>query len=317
MERLSPIYSNLSALVFRDSQDVDPERLFRVLEFLNALELPDRAYEQARGLEASDIAAMVDSWHPDVAEYLTSRHRSVRGSASQRVIDQLWDALVDIFSLAMAPVDKRLDYLQDLVVSMRGQTIVTLNYDDALEHVMGRAFTFRIDNAPYPQPLAQGIERKDVLRLIRLHGSLNWRRDNTTGSVDVIPVPTLSFRNDPGYWHGHTPGLIFGAGNKLRPDGPYLDLYQEFKMVLADARQVVVIGYSFRDAHVNEALRLWVLGQAKDDDLLRIGCLAGDAPTMVRAWAEERDLDLEVVSGLAEDVMSDLLAPRPRLMSRS
>jgi hypothetical protein len=267
--------------------------------------------------EVSDIAALVDSWHPDVEEYLTSRHRSVRGSASQRVIDQLWDALADIYSLAIPPVDKRLDYLQDLVVSMRGQTIVTLNYDDALEHVMGRAFTFRIDNAPYPQPLAQGIERKDVLRLIRLHGSLNWRRDNTTGSVDVIPVPTLSFRNDPGYWHGHTPGVIFGAGNKLRPDGPYLDLYQEFKMVLADARQVVVIGYSFRDAHVNEALRLWVLEQAKDDDLLRIGCLAADAPTMVRAWTEERDLDVEVVSGPAEDVMSDLLAPRPRLMSRS
>jgi len=43
----------------------------------------------------------------------------------------------------------------------------------------------------------------------------------------------------------------------------YLDLYREFKDVLAEDRQVIVIGYSFRDAHVNEAVRRWCWSMAR------------------------------------------------------
>lgn len=111
--------------------------------------------------------------------------------------------------------------------------------------------------------------------------------------------------------------MIFGAGNRLRPDGPYLDLYREFKDVLAEDRQVIVIGYSFRDAHVNEAVRRWVLEHGQEGALLRIGSLTDVVPPIVNRWMDERELDLEIVPGPAEKVMRELLAPRPRLMSPS
>lgn len=40
LDRLDPIYVNLARLVFNDDKAVDPERLFRVMEYLNALETP-------------------------------------------------------------------------------------------------------------------------------------------------------------------------------------------------------------------------------------------------------------------------------------
>lgn len=314
LERLGPIYANLAGLVFPDGRDVDPERLFRVMEFLSALETPGGGLVQSRQHEAADIAALIGTWHRDIDEYLNSRRRNVRGSALQRAIDQLWKELVDIFSMNAPPVDPRFDYLADLASSMRGQTIVTLNYDDALEHMPGRAMTFQIDSSPTARPVAPGFPANAVLRLIKLHGSLVWRRDNSTGDVEAMPYP-WSYRNDPEAWNGHTPGVIFGAGNKLRADGPYLALYQEFLTALSKAHQVIVIGYSFRDAHVNEALRRWVLEQAQDDDLLRIGCLDDNIPSVVSRWIEPRDFDVEIVSGRAEEVMGELLSPRPRLTS--
>jgi hypothetical protein len=92
--------------------------------------------------------------------------------------------------------------------------------------------------------------------------------------------------------------VIFGAGNRLRPDGPYLDLYREFKDVLAEDRQVIVIGYSFRDAHVNEAVCRWVLEHGQEGALLRIGSLTDVVPPIVNRWMDERELAYLQTTGL-------------------
>lgn len=318
LDRLDAIYGNLARLVFSSNENVDPERLFRVMEFLGALETRNGSFDTALGNEAGDIAALVETWHRDVADYLNSRRVAVQGSPLQRTIQQLFRALVEIFSINAPPVDPRFDYLFELASSMRGQTIVTLNYDDALEHMPGRALTFRIDSNPYPE-LTQAAESLHPLtrplRLVKLHGSLDWRRNDSTGDVQSM-APGFSFHYNNEAWDGHTPGVIFGAGNKLRPDGPYLALYQEFLVALSEAHQVVVIGYSFRDAHVNEALRRWVVEQAADGDLLRVGWLERALPTEVERWVDGRQLDVEVVAGPAEQMMAALVAPRPRLMGR-
>jgi hypothetical protein len=315
LERLDPIYANLARLVFRDDEVVDPERLFRVMEFLSALETPNERFDTALGNESRDLAAIVQAWCPEVAEYLDSGQHRVQGSPLQRTIDQLWRALVNIFSLNEAPTQPKFKYLADLTSDLRGQTVVTLNYDDALEHMQGWAMTFRIISTPYPEAAVAGDLLTTPLRLIKLHGSLDWSRDNASG--DVWPLsPAVSFRHTPEAWDGHTPGIIFGAGNKLRPDGPYLALYQEFLESLARAHQVVIIGYSFRDAHVNEALRKWFLYQADDGDLLRVGDVRSELPAQVEAWRQQRGLDVEFIQGSAEERMPDLLARRPRLMRR-
>ncbi len=312
LERLDPIYRNLARLVFRDGGTVDPERLFRVLEFLNALETPGEPFVTSLGNESHDISALVEQWHPDIAEYLEIGRYRLQGAPLQRTVDRLWHELVDIFSLKEPPTEPKFDYLRHLASKMRGQTIVTLNYDDALEH-MSYARTYRIDSGPFPQPRATDDPLTAPLRLVKLHGSIDWSRENGTG--DVVPLsPLRSFHHSFEVGEGHAPGIIFGAGNKLRPDGPYLALYEEFVGALAKARHVVVIGYSFRDAHVNEALRRWFLYQVDDGGLLRVGDVGEYPPAIVDRWRGQRLLAVEYVRGPASEMMVHLIAPRPNLM---
>jgi hypothetical protein len=173
-----------------------------VMEYLNALETPAEKFDSELGTESRDIAALVQTWCPDVAEYLDSRRHRVQGSPLRRSIDQLWRALVDIFSLDEVPTHPRFKYLAHLASELRGQTVVTLNYDDALEHMKGWAMTFRIISAPYPEPAVLGDPLTRPLRLIKLHGSLDWSRDNATGDVSSLP-PTVSFRRSVADLGGH------------------------------------------------------------------------------------------------------------------
>lgn len=299
--------------MFGDVAEVDPERLFRVLEFMAVLEAPGKA---SRADEALDMVPLVQTWHPDVAAYLAASRHLVSGGAAQRVLEQLWRELKNILSMKEPPANPRFQYLADLVSSMRGQTIVTLNYDDTIERMPGRAYTFRVDSSPEPHEtdLHSIPWQNRPLRLIKLHGSLEWRESKTTGVVEESVG--ASFWTNDAYWYDYRPATIFGAGNKLRPTGPYLDLYQEFKTAVAAARQVIVIGYSFRDTHVNEVLRHWLTKKSQRGDLLRINTLDGQVPSLVRSWPIDGRIDLQVVGGPAETVMHDLIAPVPPITRR-
>jgi hypothetical protein len=69
-----------------------------------------------------------------------------------------------------------------------------------------------------------------------------------------------------------TPGIIFGVGNKLRPFGPFLDLYLEAKRSILGASTLVVVGYSWRDEHVNELIKAFIQSRGPEC-LLRVGAL--------------------------------------------
>jgi hypothetical protein len=54
-------------------------------------------------------------------------------------------------------------------------------------------------------------------------------------------------------------GVIFGGGNKLTAEGPFLDLLIRFRDALRLHRDLLVVGYSFRDDHVNHCILTWLL----------------------------------------------------------
>jgi hypothetical protein len=140
-----------------------------------------------------------------------------------------------------------------------GLTIATLNYDLSIEHVAdvrGVSCT-------------TGVERwletgrwdwpSEGIRLLKLHGSINWVWDRGEHIDGHLPRETLHVMGDPEDSHmdDGRPGVVFGQRGKLRAQGPFLGLLAELEKMMSSARRLIVIGYSFRDDHVNELIQRW------------------------------------------------------------
>ncbi len=128
--------------------------------------------------------------------------------------------------------------------------IFTLNYDRCIEENNNRrGFAFSIE---------RGFEEEETNRvwnykrfddttpdaepdiyLYKLHGSIDWERDEETKVVSCIDgTPT-------------NPDLIFGTQNKLQFADPYLYLFSAFRFHTLKAKLIICIGYSFSDEHIN------------------------------------------------------------------
>jgi len=141
-------------------------------------------------------------------------------------------------------------------------TIATLNYDNAIE----------LAAADSGINLQTGIEQwsesgsfpkvTNGIYLLKLHGSIDWSRQ-TPNLTPQRPLPHQVIRKplpEELKIAGFRPEVIFGQRNKLTAKGPFLDLLRVFKEQLNEADRLTVIGYSFRDDHVNEYISQWFNG---------------------------------------------------------
>lgn len=174
-----------------------------------------------------------------------------------RTYRRLADRMLAALQAAVATTPKKVGYLRPLVRQARhlGQlTIATLNYDLSIEQA---ATAEEI-------PVETGIEHwistgrwswpNDGIRLLKLHGSINWffAGTHTAGHLPRNVVEVTA-HPEP----GRRPALLFGQRGKLQAEGPFLGLLAEFENALSSAQQLVVIGYSFRDDHVNDVVTRW------------------------------------------------------------
>lgn len=154
--------------------------------------------------------------------------------------------LLQMISFAWIKDANLISYLLPLVESARNRAIwiASLNYDNAIELA---AHSANIECDIGLKANIQGVEFDDrsPISLAKLHGSVNWKMDHDS-LIKVNDLPT-----------GNA-ALIFGAGNKLRVEGPYLDLLLSFRDRLNSTRCLEVCGYSFRDRHVNHIIRTWL-----------------------------------------------------------
>lgn len=148
------------------------------------------------------------------------------------------------------PDSADITYLSPLFeISARPITIASLNYDLVAESCaerMGVSICRGVDSWLTHDALDWGGS-SDV-DLLKLHGSMDWSTNRERGDFNLI---------DPREDRARLPGVIFGEGNKLRADGPFLPLFGEFSSRLTRCDDVLVVGYSFRDDHVNSALMRW------------------------------------------------------------
>lgn len=140
--------------------------------------------------------------------------------------------------------------------------IVTLNYDQLVERAGAR----------FDLPVSTGAELWDgstrwtfqdgAVPLLKLHGSMTWRGSRSLNHESGNLVPAIGFYEVSGLNEAApnnllTPTVIFGSGSKATPFSAFPALTRKLHDWLDEAELLVVVGYSFRDQHVDAAIYRW------------------------------------------------------------
>lgn len=175
-----------------------------------------------------------------------------------RLRDFMIEHLHDLLSISV----DQIDYLTPLLQVERPLRIATLNYDTSIEDLAWRSGTSLSTGIGDWEPGKPWAWDDSEIHLLKLHGSLTWAWE----AVQDQPLPELAIRQierqSDGSWSfpnrwSHGPGLIFGQRGKVRADGPFIPMLRAFDEFLSESDVLVVIGYSFRDDHINTAISNW------------------------------------------------------------
>jgi len=154
------------------------------------------------------------------------------------------------------------DYLSPLLqISPSPIRIATLNYDRSIEELANRAgMVCDTGIVAWPGSHDWTWDPSADIHLLKLHGSIDWVLTSQMGlgglkeSRVIVSVPS---GNDHGI-RRDSPALVFGTRGKLRAEGPFLAMLRAFDAFLSTADRLLVVGYSFRDEHINTAIRRWI-----------------------------------------------------------
>ena len=198
-------------------------------------------------------------------DYIKGNRSRWYDSAFEETKHSLTEALKELVWLRD---DRKTEYLDPLVraVASRGSSIATLNYDNAVELAAERlGIEVEIGLEGWAservfEPPENGIE------LLKLHGSIDWMHAKSSAQSEdeankslfptreVSRVDIKNVRSTP-YMQ---PALIFGAGNKLTEKGPFLELFRTFERRLSRYNELLTVGYSFQDRHINHVIFRWM-----------------------------------------------------------
>lgn len=259
---------------------LDVERVFAAVQLLaerNKLEVTPFVASWHPAVDAWDRKSSPPGFDRELPEAIFGKF----GRSPQALIEKLIEAKTgtgtgDVYDYLaremtgqlrgiVGPPYKPLSYLTPLIKAVNaavgGGTIATLNYDLTIEQACADAGVL-VDTG-----IEHWIENRrwrwsaTGVGLLKLHGSIDWAWNWPPGKRGEMPAPTVIRVGDL-QSGGRDPVLVFGSRNKLQPDGPFLSLLAEFEDKLSECDQLVVVGYSFRDDHVNEVIRRW----AHDDE---------------------------------------------------
>jgi NAD-dependent SIR2 family protein deacetylase len=186
--------------------------------------------------------------------------RARPGDAGELLAVVRGEMLRSLFDLLRIDDRQRVAYLAPLINLAQTQgslTIATLNYDRSVENAA------EVAGQPYETGIETWLSRGDFdwapdgLRLLKLHGSIDWVADNESqaGALPLQQIRKVADVEEKGYYE--RPAVVFGEAGKLRAEGPYLELLLAWAAALRLADTLLVIGYSFRDQHVNELIARW------------------------------------------------------------
>ncbi|MGN6713905.1 SIR2 family protein [Anaerocolumna jejuensis] len=126
--------------------------------------------------------------------------------------------------------------------------IFSLNYDMCVEHNMeadGRRLERGFDEDRIWDYRRYDLDKDGAAEfyLYKLHGSLDWYRDDESRLTFVDGVQTI----DPLKME-----IIFGVQNKLQSYDPFNYYFYAFREACFESELIVVSGYGFLDKHIND-----------------------------------------------------------------
>lgn len=290
------LYAQLSETLATHLGYADVERVFRMLEHLSDGLTRDAL---AWDLDRSGLFQLRPT--PSIHQQASVELSRIIGHLRRQLWlpDGIGSPLARVAAEAAGKefkVNERIRYLRPLVLGQQGGTIVSLNYDNCIEEAAAGRPHVRVSDPQHKRVIAPPADDASYTRLLKLHGSLNWRRIGDDVVAKARPL-------DP---EQYEPAVVFGAGTKLRHYGPFLDLLRAFKDRLQTTTHVVTIGYSFRDPHVNDALRVWAHEPTKKRLLLCMGPNILALPKPVEAWLTLEHLHVELTSQPASQFIGTL-----------
>jgi hypothetical protein len=187
------------------------------------------------------------------------------------------------------------NYYQGLLTLQRDLNfplhVFSLNYDLCIERLNSPDFRVETgfpDFGPdhyWSWERFETIDSEEIspeILLYKLHGSINWKRDQATKNLfRVEQIQSVDAEQME---------IIFGRDFKLEAADPYLFFAYEFRRFSLMTKLVVIVGYGFGDQHINKMLTQCVRGNTERCLLVVQKC----AEEKIQQKAEEIAIRLEL-----------------------
>ncbi|QNE35863.1 SIR2 family protein [Leifsonia shinshuensis] len=246
-----------------------------------------------RRRDTHEAAPFVPSWKPSVEradhhpvtvsdrELLQAIDRGIKGPWTNELVPRIQQIVramtqpgdgaiyAQVEAQLLAHAARRLSqvgdvaYLEPLADLARAQVggldVTTLNYDTTVEQMcervgvdvnVGVAGLAAWHGEPFPP-------RDGAMNLIKVHGSISWTKQKAQEVPGQRRLPADLIVEVPA-GENQAPAIVIGDREKLETEGPTLILMRAFEGALDRATQLVVVGYSFGDAHINAVIRDWL-----------------------------------------------------------
>lgn len=308
-------------------QGVDVERLFSAVQMLaerDSLEIAPFVRNWDPALDAlgtrrlpsffsKDFNAAIGSQYPSRLEkvFKAGVEGLVFPEDLGRVFTTLEGEMIDALRTCLRVEPGASDYLQPIFKVEGGPVrVATLNYDHGLEMAAFRAgLTVATGITLWDGELEWDWEAGADVNLLKLHGSLDWYySDDHRGWGTFAEKTIVPFQPFEGGARSMLTemAVVFGQRGKLRSDGPFLGMLSGFGHWLRDTQNLVIVGYSFRDDHINELIRRWlnrterasltIINPSMTEDVTRRWGQEGFMGEVVRAISTLRDDRMEILS---------------------
>lgn len=269
------LFKNLKSYI--DSYYIDyPSRITSYEDlFYLAVQIHDNIYGE---YDNPAVKPFQDKVHAEFISSLNKKHKVDFALIITESIKYIRCVVWQLLNKKSSKLD-HLSFLKDALNDKNTNEIAicTLNHDISIEELMIDSKEEFIDGFQkkncssimyWNSNLFEGESTK--LKLIKLHGSVNWfrlRRDCGTRADDVIAKIPLGQDIDHIYDHEHhlmspesgLPILLIGRFNKIYsyPNTIFLDLHYAFMKSLTQSEQLIISGYSFGDKGINTQIAKW------------------------------------------------------------